>query len=513
MARENLGRLLSRRAQRTPDLEGLVQVETGLRLSWAELDARCNRTANALAEGGVRAGDRVALLLPNGPEIFESFLAIAKLGAIAVPLNWRLVPDELEFLLSDSGSVTLLYGTGFDEPVGELERRGSTPVRRWIRAGAGEGPAFAQGYAALQAAASPNEPAIGGGGDDDVVILYTSGTTGLPKGAVHSHRTAIWGAVSMFTDFELRRRDRYLLFMPAFHVGGLNPFVACLMGAATAVVMSGFDARRAWKVVEEERVTAFIAVPAMLAEMLPPALRGEVDASSVRWIMTGASPIPESLLHAYQKRGIEIVSAYGLTEAYGQGCVLPPDQAAQRIGSVGKGFFHLDARVVDAEGRDCAPGVPGEIVLRGPQIMRGYWNQPEATAETIRDGWLHTGDVAVLDEDGYVTIRDRTKDMIISGGENVYPAEIEKLLHGHPGIRDVAVIGQPSARWGESPFAVVVREDPSLTAEGVLEYCRGKLARFKQPRGVAFVDALPRNPSGKLQKPALRERFPGPAPE
>ena len=227
----------------------------------------------------------MALLLPNGPELFESFLAVAKLGANAVPPNGRLVPDELEFLLSDSGSETLPYGMTFDEPVGELERRGTTPVRRWTRVGAGKGPGFARDYAELQAAASPLEPAIGAGDDDDFVILYTSGTTGLPKGAVHSHRTAIWGAVSMFTDFELRYRDRYLLFMPAFHVGGLNPFVACLMGAVTVVVMSGFDARLAWKGVGEERVNAFIAVPAMLAEMLPPVERGEVDASSVRWIM------------------------------------------------------------------------------------------------------------------------------------------------------------------------------------------------------------------------------------
>ena len=514
--RHNAGLFLAKRAELSPDLPGLYQVETGLRLSWAAWNARANRTAHALHGLGVRPGDRVALLLMNGPEIFESYAAIAKLGAIAVPLNWRLVPDELAFLLADSGATCLIYAEDFDASAAELERRGAEGggVRHWVRAGDDARlPRFAHSYARLQAGASDAEPPIGACDDDDLLILYTSGTTGRPKGAVHTHRTAIWGGTNFGVSLDLRERDVWLLFMPAFHVGALNPFLSCLQRGVSFAVMRAFDAERAWRVVESERVTNFIAVPAMLLQMLPFVERGEVDASSVRWILTGGSPVPVPLLEAYARFGIKIIGAYGLTEACGLGCLLRDDEATARIGSAGKAFYHLDVRIVDEKGRDCSPGEPGEIWLQGPSVMRGYWQLPDASAEALRDDWLHTGDVAVRDEQGYVYIRDRLKDMIISGGENVYPAEIESLLHGHPDVAEVAVIGQPSTRWGESPFVVVVRKRDGLSERDVLDWCQGRLARFKQPRGVGFVAELPRNPSGKVLKRVLRERFPGPAPE
>ncbi len=514
--RHNVGLFLAKRAELTPDQPGLVQFETGLRLSWAELNARANRTANALLERGVRPGERVALLLMNGPEMFESYAAIAKLGAIAVPLNWRLEPDELAFLLADSGATTLIFGADFDTGVSELQARGARgpALSSWIRVGeASDLPGFALDYDALQASAPDGEPPVGASDDDDLVILYTSGTTGRPKGAVHTHRTAIWGGTTFGVSLDMRYRDIWLLFMPAFHVGALNPFVTCMQRGICCVTMRSFDPELAWRVIQQERVTSFIAVPAMLLQMLPYVERGEVDASSVRWVLTGGSPTPVPLLEAYASHDIRIIGAYGLTEACGLGCLLPHDEATQRIGSAGKAFYHLDLRIVDEQGRDCPPGQPGEILLEGPSIMRGYWQLPEASAETLRDGWLHTGDIAERDVEGYVYIRDRLKDMIISGGENVYPAEVENLLHGHPDIAEVAVIGQPSERWGESPFAVVVRTSDSLKPGDVLEYCRGRIARFKQPRGVAFIDELPRNASGKVLKRVLSERFPGPAPE
>jgi acyl-CoA synthetase (AMP-forming)/AMP-acid ligase II len=374
-------------------------------------------------------------------------------------------------------------------------------------------PRFARSYARAQAEAPGTEPPYGAAGEDDLLILYTSGTTGRPKGAVHTHRTAIWGATSYCLSLDLRYRDAWLMFMPAFHVGALNPFMACVQRAVKLVVMRAFDPALAWRAIAAERVNCFVAVPAMLNAMLPLVERGEVDASSVRWILTGGSPVPIPLLEAYASRDISIIGAYGLTEAAGLGCLLPPDEARARIGSAGKPFFGLDLRVVDEKGRECAPDEPGEITLSGYSVMRGYWNLPEATAETIRNGWLHTGDVAARDAAGYVYIRDRLKDMIISGGENIYPAELENLLASHPDVFEVAVIGQPSRRWGESPFAVIVRKRDSLREQDVLDWCQGRLARFKQPRGVAFVDEIPRNPSGKVLKRVLRERFPGPAPE
>jgi acyl-CoA synthetase (AMP-forming)/AMP-acid ligase II len=514
--RENLGLFLAKRAELTPRHEAFVQVETGLRLTWAELNARTNRMANALLELGVRPGDRVALLLMNGPEMFESYAAIAKLGAIAVPLNWRLVPDELSVLLQDSGAVCLIFGEAFDAQASELARRGAaaSAVRHWLRAGDDAAlPGFAGSYARVQAGASNAEPACGAAGEDDLLILYTSGTTGRPKGAVHTHRTAIWGATNFGVSLDLRYLDVWLLFMPAFHVGALNPFTSCVQRGIKMVVMRAFDPALAWRAIAAERVNCFVAVPAMLNAMLPMVERGEVDASSVRWILTGGSPVPVPLLEAYARHDISIIGAYGLTEAAGLGCLLATDEARARIGSAGKPFFGLDLRVVDEKGRECGPDEAGEITLSGYSVMRGYWKLPEATAETIRGGWLHTGDVAARDADGYVYIRDRLKDMIISGGENIYPAELENLLAGHPDIFEAAVIGQPSKRWGESPFAVVVRKRPGLREQDVLDWCQGRLARFKQPRGVAFVDEIPRNPSGKVLKRVLREQFPGPAPE
>jgi acyl-CoA synthetase (AMP-forming)/AMP-acid ligase II len=296
-------------------------------------------------------------------------------------------------------------------------------------------------------------------------------------------------------------------------VGALLPFLAAVRTGVTLIVMESFDAALAWKVCERENVTSFIAVPSMLNGMLPELESGRADASSVRWILTGAAPIPSSLLEAYAAHGVEIVSAYGLTEAFGQGCILAADHAAAHIGSVGKPFFCLDARVVDAAGRRCPPDEPGEVLLRGPCVMKRYWKRPEETSETLRDGWLHTGDVATVDADGFYTIRDRTKDMIISGGENIYPAEIENVLHGHPAIADVAVIGQPNARWGESPFVVAVRNDETLLERDLLAWLDGRIAGFKRPTGVAFVSELPRNPSGKLLKHALRKQFPGADPQ
>jgi len=235
------------------------------------------------------------------------------------------------------------------------------------------------------------------------------------------------------------------------------------------------------------------------------------DYSSLRWIQSGASPLPVNLIEAYDKIGIEVQQIYGLTESCGPACVINAENALAKKGSTGRAFFHTLVRIVDENGQDCQPNEQGEVWVSGPHIMKEYWNRPDATEETLVDGWLRTGDVAAQDEDGFVYIQDRIKDMIISGGENVYPAEIENVISAHPEIAEVAVIGQPSERWGESPFAVVVRKDDSLTEADVLKFCDGKLARFKLPKGATFIGTIPRNPSGKVLKRLLREQFPGPA--
>jgi O-succinylbenzoate-CoA ligase len=511
--KNNIGLLLGKRARLSPGLEAFVDVASERRFTYAELDARCNRTANALVAIGVRKGDRVGLLMMNSVEFLESFFAIAKIGAICVPLNWRLVPDELAFILKDSGTSVLVYGEEFAGNVADLQARGAeTDVREWVCLGR-ERADFARDYEALQRKASDAEPEIVACDDDDLYIMYTSGTTGLPKGAVHTHETALWASVTICQTADVRYRDRYLVALPLFHVGALTPITGNVHRGVTNVVVRAFDPGQTWELIEGEKITVMLAVPAMLNFMLQVPQKDSADFSSLRWCMSGAAPVPVSLIEAYADLGIEVHQVYGLTETCGPACLISPEDALAKAGSTGKAFFHTDVRVTNDKGKDVTPGEVGEVLIAGRHIMKSYWNRPEATAETIRDGWLHSGDLATIDKEGFVYIQDRKKDMIISGGENVYPAEIENVILAHPQVREVAVIGQESVKWGESPLAVVVPSDPALTADAVLEHCQGKLARFKQPWAVEFVDVIPRNPTGKVLKRLLRDQFPGPAAE
>ncbi len=506
--RNNVGLFLSKRAFRDPNLEALVEPARGRRFTYRQFNDRSNRVANALLDLGVGFGDRVGVLLMNGAEFLETFYACGKIGAVCVPLNWRLVPDELEFILNDSGTSTLIYGTEFAAAVADLHGR-KTMVHRWIEQNSGttgERQPFALDYDGLMAAAGDSEPPIAGADDDLLFIMYTSGTTGLPKGVMHSHRTVTWGILTVNSTADLRYKDRYVLALPFFHVGALNPALCLVHRGGTGIIMRAFDPNQAWELIEKESVTNMLAVPAMLNFMLQVGQSGR-SISTLRWIMSGAAPVPVSLIHEYIALGIEIHQVYGLTESCGPACLLTSDDAVERAGSTGKAFFHTDVRVVDGEGRDCGPGEPGEVIVAGAHIMLGYWNRPEATQETVRNGWLHTGDVATMDADGFVTIMDRVKDMLISGGENVYPAEIENIILANPKVSDVAVLGIPSPKWGESPLAVVVRKDSSLTPDEVIAGCKGRLAAFKMPKVVRFVDEIPRNPSGKILKRVLRDQF------
>jgi O-succinylbenzoate-CoA ligase len=509
----NLGSFLAKRARLSPNLEALVEVERNRRFSYTELDARANRIANVLLAMGVQKGDRVALLVMNGVEYIESYFGAAKIGAVLVPLNWRLVPDELDFIIGDSGSVVLIYDQEFDQTVNALHGR-DLPLRDWLRIGAGERPGWAGDYDQLCADASTEEPEINASDDDLLFIMYTSGTTGLPKGAVHTHATMAWASISTNMTADIRYGDRYLVILPLFHVGALLPATANIHRGATLVVLRAFDPTLVFDVIEREQITTGLAVPAMLQAMLQSPRRDKVSLDRVRWILSGAAPVPVSLIESYVKLGIEIHQVYGLTETCGPACLISPEEAIAKAGSTGPAFFHTDVRVVDADGAEVAPGEIGEVIIRGSHVMKEYWNQPEATAETIRDGWLYTGDLATIDEEGFVTIQDRKKDMIISGGENIYPAEIENVLAAHPKLAEAAVIGLPSEKWGETPAAIVVAAgDAAPTSGEVIDFCREKLAAYKVPRVVEFVDEIPRNLTGKILKRILREQFPGPAPE
>ncbi len=510
----NLGLVVQKRALMQPEQEALVDLGSGRRFTYRELNARCNRLAHALVGGGLASGDRVATLLMNGAPFVEMFFGAAKVGGVVVPLNWRLVADELSFILTDSGSETLVFGSEFVDVVKDLHGRGAegTKVKRWIHVGdAAERPDFAEGYEEVLAASSDEDPELGARDDDLLYIMYTSGTTGLPKGVMHSHNTTLWGSITALITADIQYKDRYLIALPLFHVGALNPLLTTLHRGGGAVIMPAFDPTRIWELFSEENITVTLAVPAMLNFMLSTYDSSKHDISKLRWIMSGAAPVPVTLIEKYAGMGIDVVQVYGLTETCGPACLISPDDAVARAGSTGKAFFHTDVKVVDGDGHEIAAGETGEVLVRAPHVMLGYWNRPDATEESIVDGWFHTGDVAMVDADGYVYIQDRIKDMIISGGENVYPAEIENVISGMEGVREVAVIGMPSEKWGESPLAVVVKADDSISDGDVLDYCQGKLAPFKLLKAAVFIDEIPRNPTGKVLKRVLREQFPGPA--
>jgi len=511
----NIGRILTRRAELNASREAYVDSKSGLRLTFKELNARTNQIANVLLDLGVKKGDRVGIMMMNSAEFFESYFAIAKIGGVVVPLNWRLVADELEFILKDSGTTTLIFGDEFTDLAIDLNGRGDkTDVRSWLHSAPVDyEPDFSGHYEELRNAASIDEPLCDAADGDLLYIMYTSGTTGLPKGVVHSHATTLWALLTFQATADMHDGDRYLAALPMFHVGSLTPITLNVYAGVTSVVMREFDPIRAWELFGEENINNALLVPAMLNFMIQIEDLDRFDYSNLRWIQSGASPLPVSLIQQYADIGIDIHQIYGLTESCGPACLITGEDAIARIGSTGRGFFHTDIRVVDADGEDVEPNSQGEVWVKGGHVMLEYWNRPEATAETItQDGWLRTGDVATIDVDGFVYIQDRIKDMIISGGENVYPAEIENVILAHPDVSEVAVIGQPSEKWGESPFAVVVRKSEALSETDVLAHCEGKMARFKLPKGAAFIDLLPRNPNGKVLKRLLREDFPGPAP-
>ncbi len=514
----NIGLFLKKRAEICPDREAIVEFERERSFTFAELNARANRVANALLEADVGPGDRVATLLKNGVEFVETYFGAAKIGAVFVPLNWRLVAAELDYILGDCGAKALVYDSDFDETVNALHAgQENLAVELWLRRENAEAgaPDWATDYEQFMANASADEPPVGAWDDDNLFIMYTSGTTGRPKGAVHSHDGMLWSQLTSMSTSDMRDGDRWLLAMPMFHVGTLSPASLLVHRGGTGVIMRELDIAAMFHCIEQQKVTIFMAVPALLQFMLAVPEMQQCDTSAVRWIATGAAPVPVSLLHEYETRGVRICQAYGLTESCGPGTLLLPEDAENRVGSCGRPQMHTEIKIVDGHGNTIPMGSdePGELLITGRHMMKGYWNNPEATAATLRDGWLYTGDICTWDADGFVTVCDRKKDMIISGGENIYPAELENVLAACPEVQDVAVIGVPSEKWGETPLALVVpAPDASPTPDSLKAYCKDNLAGYKVPQLYELVDSLPRNPSGKLLKPELREKFPGPAP-
>jgi fatty-acyl-CoA synthase len=508
--RQNWTNQLTRHAIMQPEATALRFL--GQTTTWGELDRRVTALAGALSRRGVRFGDRVLILMLNRTEFIESFLAANKLGAVAVPVNFRMTPPEIAFLVTDCDAQVVIA-----EPVlanVATAVRDLEPTLETVIVAGGATEEGVLGYDDLLAEQGDPPAPADIPNDAPALIMYTSGTTGRPKGAVLTHTNLAGQAMTvLFTNGADINNDVGFIGVPLFHIAGIgNTIIGLLLGMPTVVYPLGdFDPGALLDVLEAEKVTSIFLVPAqwqaVCAEQQtnPRALR-------LRVLSWGAAPASDTLLRSMSETfpGTQILAAFGQTEMSPVTCMLLGEDAIRKLGSVGKVIPTVSARVVDDDMNDVPIGQVGEIVYRAPTLMDGYWNNPEATAEAFAGGWFHSGDLVRQDEDGYIWVVDRKKDMIISGGENIYCAEVENVLAGHPAIVEVAVIGRTHEKWGEVPVAVVVLRavsESSLSLADLDEFLTERLARYKHPKYLEVVDALPRNPAGKVLKTELRSRF------
>lgn len=493
MRNEGLGSWPARRARKTPHRTALVHGDRST--DYRTLHTRTTRLARALRARGVRRGDRVAYLGPNHPAYLETLFAAGLLGAVFVPLNTRLAGPELAYQLADSGARVLVHAPS------RTALPDAPEVRTYVEVGAV--------YEELLASADDepiDEPVTP---DDTCIIMYTSGTTGRPKGAMLTHGNLTWNAINVLVDTDLTADERALVCAPLFHTAGLNMLtLPVLLKGGTCVLVESFDPQATFDLVERHRITFMFGVPTMFDRIARHPRWPAADLSSLRILTCGGSPVPTPLIAAYQERGLTFLQGYGMTEAAPGTLFLDAEHAVSKAGSAGVPHFFSDVRVVRPDLAPVDVGETGEVVVRGPHVMSGYWGLPEESAASFAEGWFRSGDTARVDADGYVYIVDRMKDLIISGGENVYPAEIEDLLLAHPGIAECAVIGVPDDTWGEVPRAVVVPEaGADLDPDEVLASLAGRLARYKIPKSLVVADELPRTASGKLLKSRVRRHF------
>jgi fatty-acyl-CoA synthase len=474
--RLTLGRWLADRASTTPDRVAIDYHDR--EVDYRELDEAANRLASSFAERGLQRGDRVATLTGNTPEHVAAFFACARLGLILAPLSWRLTAPELVYQLDDSEPALFLVEPEYSE-LAEGADHAFEPLV--IPSGGG----------------APLDEAED---DDPLLLVYTSGTTGKPKGALLTHANCFWTNVGFDVATGISGEDVVLQVLPQFHCGGWN--VQALLSwwkGARVVLERAFDADRCLELIERKRVTTTMGVPANYLFMSQSPRFADADLSSMHRAVVGGAPMPLALLETWRERGVEIVQGYGLTEAAPNVLCLPPEDAVRKAGYAGKPYPQVEVSLSDEH----------ELLVRGPNVFAGYWRNPEATAATMVDGWLRTGDLAERDDEGYYRISGRLKEMYISGGENVYPAEVEDALLSLEGVADAAVLGVPDERWGEVGVAFVVLEPGvSMSAEDVLESCRARLARFKVPASVRFLDELPRSGMNKVLKDELRAGVP-----
>ncbi len=498
---------ISHHADHRPNREAVRDLGTDRTFTYAELDHRIDAVAAHFSSIGVGRGDRVGVLAHNGVEYFDIQFACARLGAICVLLNWRLTVTELEYILNDSSPKVLVHDTEFTPAATELQQRCAIADLLMINNGKPDSP-YEAAISAHDGSPVERVPVTH---DDVITIMYTSGTTGLPKGAMITHGMNFWNAVNLGIPGGVGLDTVHLNILPLFHTGGLNCYSNPVLHAGgTVVILKTFDPGETLRVLGDPThgITHFFAVPAPYQFMMQHEAFADTDLSRLRSAGVGGAPCALTIMEGWSERGVNLNQGFGMTETSPACIFLDPTDALRKIGSTGKPLLHTEFRIVNEDGDNCGADEVGELWVAGPNITPGYWNRPDATADAFEGRWLKTGDAARKDDEGFVFIVDRWKDMYISGGENVYPAEVENVLYQLPEVAEAAIIGIPSDKWGEVGLAVVaLKPGASLDRSKLIEHCVERLAKFKVPSDLAIVEELPRNATGKVLKRELRTQF------
>lgn len=502
--------LLSKRAALTPNRIALVELETGVRYTYAQVNHRANRLAKFLRDRfDLQKGDRVSILARNSIAYVDLFYGLPKIGAIFAPFNWRLTAHELSYMVNDLEPSVIICEPEFVETVNELRAETGIDHVVSLRGAQIEGGVSYEDGLDQASDAEPERPEMDG--ETPYCILYTSGTTGYPKGAVIPHRQILFNCINTVVSWGLVETDISPVYTPLFHAGGLFAFFAPLLYLGGRIILArDFDPEVSMRWILDEGCSVILGVPTLFQMWMDSPYFDEADFSHVHFFISGGSTCPPDLMEKWRKRkGIIFRQGYGLTEV-GANCFSMTDEdSVPKTGSVGKPIFHSEMRIVDPEsGEEVGPGIAGELLIRGPHVCSGYWRNAEATAKSIVDGWFHTGDMAHRDEEGFFYIDGRYKDMIKSGGENIYAAEVEAVFREHAAVKDCALIGMPDEKWDEVGLLIVVFEDGLQAGEGELKEFGGvRLARFKIPKKFLFAESLPYSAYGKVEKPKLREKY------
>lgn len=502
----NWSLILARNAEKYPDKECLIGL--GKRYTYRQLNERVNRLARSLLDIGLGKGDVVAILLFNCLEYIEMTFAINKIGAVWLPLNFRLVSTEFSYILNHSEAKAIITEPDFVPTISSIQHE-LPYLKNFIHIGPNTPECWVDydGLIERNRGAEPVDVEVST--DDLHRLMYTSGTTAHPKGVMLSYGNLYWKNIGHILEFNMTEADRTLVVGPLYHVGGMDlPGTGTLYCGGSLVILKRFDSVDVLKAIEQEKVTNLWLSPAMTIILFNEPTFGQYDVSSVRFIIDGGEKMPATLIEKFKERfpAAWFADAYGLTETVSGDTFLAKDRMLHKIGSVGKPVAHLQMRIVDSDDNVVGPNETGEICLRGPKVFKGYWKNPEGTKEAMKGGWFHTGDVGKIDEEGFLYIMDRIKDMIISGGENIASPEVEKIIYELPQVLEVAVIGIPHPKWLEVPKAyVVLKKGTELGEKEIIQHCSEKMAKFKVPKEIEFIDSLPRNPSGKVLKRKLRE--------